>query len=263
MRKLLIASFLFSLLLFPLSCTYDKFDEVEECDNSLMASLADQTSSACGIASGSITAAVIGETAGTPVTFSLNGSSFQDDPEFTDLAAGTYSLTVKQGICTSTLEITLENAEGLKAAAEATPSNCGSASGSISITTTDASGAVSYSLNGGAAQSAPTFTGLAPGNYQIAVTDGIGCQVSLEATILSTVAFAEIESIVTSSCAISGCHAGNVSPDFRVRENILSRSGRIGVRTGNSSMPPPSSGNSLSQSDIDAISCWVADGAPE
>ena len=63
MRKLLIASFLFSLLLFPLSCTYDKFDEVEECDNSLMASLADQTSSACGIASGSITAAVIGETA--------------------------------------------------------------------------------------------------------------------------------------------------------------------------------------------------------
>ena len=172
-------------------------------------------------------------------------------------------MTVKQGICTSTLEITLENAEGLKAAAEATPSNCGSASGSISITTTDASGAVSYSLNGGAAQSAPTFTGLAPGNYQIAVTDGIGCQVSLEATILSTVAFAEIESIVTSSCAISGCHAGNVSPDFRVRENILSRSGRIGVRTGNSSMPPPSSGNSLSQSDIDAISCWVADGAPE
>lgn len=261
MRKLLVASLYFSLLLF--SCTYDKVELEEACEDTPIISLINQTPSACGLASGSITASINGTTPSMITTFSLNGSDFQDEPTFTGLAAGSYTLVSKEGACTASLDFTLENAEGLKATAEATLSNCGTASGSIAVTTTDASGAVSFSLNGGTAQSSSSFTGLAPGNYQVDATDEIGCQVSLEVTILSTVAFAEVEAIVTSSCAISGCHAGNVSPDFRVRENILSRSGRIGVRTGNSSMPPPSSGNSLSQSNIDAIACWIADGAPE
>lgn len=263
MRKLLVACLYFTILLFPLACTYDKVELAEACENAPVISLTNQTSSACGLASGTITAAINGAAPSSLTTFSLNGSDFQDQPTFTGLAAGSYTLISKQGACTASLDFTLENAEGLKASAEATPSDCGTSSGTITVNATDASGAVTFSLNGGTGQSSPVFTGLAPGSYELLALDEIGCEVNLEATILSTTAFAQVESIVTSSCAISGCHAGNVSPDFRVRENILSRSGRIGVRTGNGSMPPPSSGNSLSQSEISAIACWVADGAPE
>jgi hypothetical protein len=263
MRKLLFGFYYFTLLFLPIACTYDQLTVVESCDNNLVVTVAAQTSSACGLASGALTAAITGEASGTPVTYSLNGADFQASPTFNDLSAGSYTLTAQQGACSVTIDVTLENSEGLNATADFMPSDCGTASGSITISASDATGQVTFSIDGGAGQTGPTFTGLAPGRYEVTAEDEIGCRVILEATIPSTVAFAEIEAIVTVSCAISGCHAGNVSPDFRIRENILSRAGRIGSRTGNASMPPPSSGNSLSNQQINDIACWVADGAPE
>ncbi|MFK8162414.1 MAG: hypothetical protein AB8H12_08115 [Lewinella sp.] len=263
MRKLLICFCYCSLLSFSVACTYDKLTVVESCDTNLVITLTDQTPSACGLASGSISLEVSGAVENEPLSYSLNGTDFQPEASFTSLSAGSYTVTAQQGACVSTLEVTLENAEGLNATATAMPSDCGANSGEITVATSDASGAVSFALNGGAAQSGATFSGLAPGDYEVSATDEIGCQVTLEVKILSTVAFAEVQSIVTASCAISGCHAGNVSPDFRVRENILTRAGRIRARTGNASMPPPSSGGSLTTAQINAIECWVADGAPE
>lgn len=263
MKKFLFSFCCLSLLLIPAACTYDQVEVVASCDNDLVITIDEQTPSACGIASGALTVGISGQDAAAPVLYRLNGGTAQESPAFTDLGAGSYSITAQQGVCTATLEVTLENAEGLNAAAEATPSDCGSASGSINLVTADASGEVTFSLNGGTAQSGPTFSGLAPGVYEVVAEDAIGCRIVLEATVLSTVAFAEVEAIVANSCALSGCHAGNVSPDFRVRDNILNRANRILARTGNASMPPPSSGGSLSQAEIDAIACWVADGASE
>jgi hypothetical protein len=263
MRKLLICFCYFSLLTFSVACTYDQLSVVESCDTNLVVTLADQTSSACGLASGSLLLAVSGAVGNEPLSYSLNGADFQSSESFTDLSAGSYTLTARQGTCTTTLDVTLENAEGLNATVSSMPSDCGTTNGEITVATSDASGTVSFALNGGTAQPNPTFSGLAPGIYEVTATDEIGCRVTLEVKILSTVDFAEVQSIVTASCAISGCHAGNVSPDFRVRENILTRAGRIRARTGNASMPPPSSGGSLTAAQINAIDCWVADGAPE
>lgn len=263
MRKQIFRFCLYLSLLASAACTYDQVEVIEVCDNQLILAISDQMPSACGLASGSFVASVSGGAADVALEFSLNGADFQDSPTFTDLAAGSYPLTARQGACIVSLNVTVENSEGLNATATAADSDCGSASGVIMITTSDAAGVVSFSLNGGPSQSSSTFSGLTPGVYEVSATDEIGCVVTLEQTILSTVAFAEIQTIVATSCALSGCHAGNVSPDFRVRENILSRAGRIAVRTGSSSMPPPSSGGSLTQAEIDAIACWVADGAPE
>lgn len=254
---------LYFVLVLPFACTYDQVEVVEECDNQLVLTITEQTPSACGLASGSLTAAVSGGAVGSTAEYSLNGADFQASPSFTDLTAGSFELTVRQGLCTATLEVTVENAEGLNATAAVVASDCGSATGVITITTSDATGTVSFSLDGAPQQATPTFSGLSPGTYEVVVTDEIGCAIALEATILSTVAFSEIQAIVTSSCAVSGCHAGNVSPDFRVQANITGRAGRIAARTGNSSMPPPSSGRTLSQAQIDEIACWVNDGAPE
>ncbi|MEM9928250.1 MAG: hypothetical protein AAF840_00395 [Bacteroidota bacterium] len=263
MQKLIIGIACLLVLLLPAACTYDQLALVETCDNNLIVTITDQTASACGLASGSITASVTGAEAGVPITFSLNGTTPQDLATFTDLAAGSYTLVARQGVCEASVDITLENAEGLNASAEASPADCGTSNGSIFITATDASGAVAYSIDGGTPQTSATFTGLAPGTYNLTAEDEIGCIVTLEVIIPSSVAYAQIEAIVTSSCAISGCHAGNVSPDFRDKATIISRSGRIASRTGNASMPPPSSGIALTQQEIEAIACWVADGAPE
>ncbi|MEL7220732.1 MAG: hypothetical protein AAGJ93_05395 [Bacteroidota bacterium] len=260
MNKWLISlCFLISLLYS--ACTYDQLPGIDVCDNELSLSLLEQTPPACGIASGELVIAVAGEAPGIPITYSLNGAEFKESSTFTDLLAGSYTITAKQGACEAILEVILENAAGLKASADASPSSCGASSGTITINTEDANGQVSFTLDGGAEQTSATFTGLAPGSYQITAIDEIGCQVNLEATVKSDVDFADIKAIVSSSCAISGCHAGNVSPDFRVDDNILNEAQRIGSRTGNRSMPPASSQSSLSDDQIEAIQCWIEDGA--
>ena len=68
--------------------------------------------------------------------------------------------------------------------------------------------------------------------------------------------------IIQADCAVPGCHvAGGQSPNFEVRANIINRADRIRERTSNGTMPPSSSGRSLTGSEIEAIRCWVAQGA--
>ncbi|MEM1358014.1 MAG: hypothetical protein AAGF89_07440 [Bacteroidota bacterium] len=252
------------LLLLTTRCTYDQVVVVATCDNDLVLEVLERIPSSCGIASGSVLMGVSGGSAAAgAISFRIEGLGTQTNPAFTNLAAGAYTLIVEQGACTASLDFTIENAAGLNATAVALPSDCGNASGRIELTTSDGVGSVQFSLEGGPVQTEAVFENLSPGEYQLTATDEIGCEVTLQAKVLSNVAFAEVETIVTTSCAISGCHAGNVSPDFRVRENILGRANRIRARTGNASMPPPSSGGSLTEQQINAIACWVADGAPE
>jgi len=107
------------------------------------------------------------------------------------------------------------------------------------------------------------ITGVEPGLRTVRVTDESGCSIDIEVMVLSDVDYDTIENIVVSSCAVSGCHAGNVSPDFREKSNIIGRASRILSRTANQTMPPRSSGVELTQAEIDAIACWFNDGAPE
>lgn len=259
----LFSSFIFLSLLIS-SCTYDQTVAVATCLEPITLSLIENVPSSCGLSTGSILAEVTGGdvTAGA-ITFSLDGINFQTNSGFGGLVAGAYTLQGLQGPCAVELDFTVENAVGLNATVETMPSACTVPSGSIVIAVSDASGAVSFSLNGGPEQSTNTFLDLSPGEYEVMATDAGGCEVSLSATIVSDVVFTEVETIVTNSCALSGCHAGNVSPDFRDPQNIVSRADRIRARTGNQSMPPSSSGITLTNAQINAIACWVADGAPE
>jgi hypothetical protein len=72
-----------------------------------------------------------------------------------------------------------------------------------------------------------------------------------------------ISPIINSSCAVSGCHVtGRQLPTLETYEQISSNAARIKERTSNGTMPPASSGITLSQEQIDAIACWVEAGAP-
>jgi hypothetical protein len=75
---------------------------------------------------------------------------------------------------------------------------------------------------------------------------------------------ATIAPIISSNCAVSGCHAnGQQIPTLESYNQISMNSGRIKTRTSNGTMPPPGSGMSLTVEEIEAIACWVDSGAPE
>lgn len=72
----------------------------------------------------------------------------------------------------------------------------------------------------------------------------------------------DIQPIMAANCAISDCHVtGGQFPDFTGKENIIAHAGEIRTRTRNQTMPPASSGKSLTNEQIQRITCWVSDGA--
>lgn len=72
----------------------------------------------------------------------------------------------------------------------------------------------------------------------------------------------EIRPLIQANCAFSGCHAaGGTSPELTTFELVQARATDIRHMTQSRQMPPPSSGRSLSQEEIDKIACWVEQGA--
>lgn len=73
-----------------------------------------------------------------------------------------------------------------------------------------------------------------------------------------------IHPIIDANCAISGCHVnGQQLPTLENFTQISSNAAKIKTRTSNGTMPPSTSGKSLSPEEIDAIACWVESGAPD
>jgi len=72
----------------------------------------------------------------------------------------------------------------------------------------------------------------------------------------------DILPIISTHCAIPNCHAdGTAQPTFETYQQIESRASLIKQRTSNGTMPPASSGISLTANEVKKISCWVNNGA--
>jgi uncharacterized membrane protein len=73
-----------------------------------------------------------------------------------------------------------------------------------------------------------------------------------------------IDPIISMNCAVSGCHVnGNQLPALETYEQIAANAETVKGKTSNGTMPPPASGISLSQEEINVIACWVEAGAPQ
>lgn len=258
-QQLLIFMPLVLALLFP-ACTYNSLSFEPDCEDVIVLDLVEVVPSACDQLVGSVEVKVIDETLQN-LEYAIDGTNFQSGGLFENLAAGTYTITARNADCEGSLEVIVQNGEGLNATAISSPASCGDNTGSIQIIPENASGTLSYSLDGGQAQGEAIFVGLAPGTYSLSIEDGIGCVVNLSVDVGIDIEYATIESFINTSCALSGCHAGNVEPDFRVKDNILNNANRIRSRTTAQSMPPSSSGQSLTPAQIEAIQCWVDNGA--
>ncbi|MDR7128722.1 hypothetical protein J2X69_001054 [Algoriphagus sp. 4150] len=75
---------------------------------------------------------------------------------------------------------------------------------------------------------------------------------------------ADIIPILQQNCAVSGCHvAGTGRADFTVADNIIQFASAIRANTQSGTMPPSSSGKSLSAEQKELIFCWVNGGAKD
>jgi hypothetical protein len=90
-----------------------------------------------------------------------------------------------------------------------------------------------------------------------------------EQTCTATISYTtQVKPIIESKCAISGCHNGDNGSDFKWTDfsklQQRAHSGLLKSKVVNHEMPPPESPQGpLTQEQIDIISCWTTQGAPQ
>jgi gliding motility-associated-like protein len=113
-----------------------------------------------------------------PLQFSLNGGPPQASNTFTNLAAGSYLVTVTDAsICSDNLTVVVGTSSTLNnITIDAVNTSCnGASNGSITVDPGTGVTPVVYSINGGPTQSSNVFPNLPAGNYTIGVFDAAGC----------------------------------------------------------------------------------------
>lgn len=108
--------------------------------------------------------------------YSLNGTAFQTVNVFSNIVAGTYTVTVKDAndCVFITNPININEPSPIIVNANAAPIPCHDESTTLSINASGGTGAFQYSLNGSPYQNANSFV-VNGGNYTIMVQDANGC----------------------------------------------------------------------------------------
>lgn len=202
-----------------------------------------------------------------PYDFSLNGGAFQSSATFSSLAAGTYTVTVRdKNACERTVEVTIaafDSSLSMNVTAVAN-TQCLTNNGSISIAATGGQAPYQYQLGTSTFGTTNSFTALKNGVYTASVKDANGCISTQSVTVdrgNTGISYSgEINAILDTNCRLSGCHAsGTGTRDWTNLSNLAANASKIKARTSAKTMPPS---GPLSDSDIAKIACWVDDGAP-
>jgi large repetitive protein len=157
------------------------------------------TQPGCGQTAGSIT---INSPLEPGLTYSFNGTDFQSGTTFSNLAPGTYTVTVMTALgCTSvTANITINAVPTAPAVATVTTvqPTCTTPTGTITVTAPTGTG-ISYSINGGTSwQTGTVFAGLAPGTYTVTTQNTDGCtSVTANITINAVPAAPAVATVTT------------------------------------------------------------------
>ncbi|MBM3412923.1 MAG: hypothetical protein FJY19_06035, partial [Bacteroidetes bacterium] len=146
-----------------------------------LAATATSSAASCGNTNGVITVGV--PSGGTPpYQYSLDGTNWQSSNVFNSLAAGPYTITVRDapGVCTINIPVTIDLAGQLAATIGAAPTACtGVNNGAITISTAAGTGPHTFKLDANPAIQGTlpfTFNNVTAGNHTVVVTDlATGC----------------------------------------------------------------------------------------
>jgi large repetitive protein len=159
----------------------------------------------CGLSNGSLTANASNGT--SPYQFSIDGVNFQNSNVFTNLSAGTYTVTVSDfNNCTDTQTATLTNPDAPTLTVTTMNPTCGNTDGSITINATGGVTPYQYSLDGLNFQAGNTFTNLAANEYTVVVKGSNSCSATQATTLFdpgNNLPQANIQSNLTEGCTNS------------------------------------------------------------
>lgn len=245
------------------NCSEPEVPAIIDCSiSNLLVEFTSSNPTSCSTKDGSIIPVV---TLGNgPYQYNLDGQPFQTASRFDNLGAGIYQLNVKdQNGCERSVSVQLQSPESnLSALMETTDSGCNLQNGAIIIEPNGGVAPFTYRLNNGPATDTNAFFSLPSGTYKVDITDNTGCSTTQTVRVLNGVKFgATIKPIIETNCAFTGCHLEQGNITFAVFANIQVRTADIIARIQSGNMPK--NRPKLNQTDIDAIICWVNDGALE
>ncbi|MFT3911288.1 MAG: gliding motility-associated C-terminal domain-containing protein [Ferruginibacter sp.] len=154
---------------------------------------------------------------GGPFTYTLNpGNVVQiNNPVFTNLASGVYSILISNGTCSQTISnINVLAGAAPAATAVATNTSCPTANnGIITITPPAAGGPFVYTLNPGniVQNNNPVFTGLAPNTYTITFTTAASCNGSIAPNPVIAAGAAPTATAVAVNTSCPGANNGTIT----------------------------------------------------
>ncbi len=156
-----------------------------------------------GSTNGSVTANVSGGTGGYTYNWSNGGTS----GSISNIAAGTYTLTVTDAAnCTSLQSVTVNQPSAISATTSITGATCGQSNGSASVTVSGGTGSYTYNWsNGGTAAS---IINVAAATYTVTITDANNCTAAKTATITGSGSFSVQQMVNNVLC--NGAQTGMV-----------------------------------------------------
>lgn len=130
----------------------------------------------CGNSNGTLTISASGGSGS--ISYSLNGVDFKTDNQFTNLAGGTYTVTVRdQDQCAVSKSVLLKKTVNLQLnQVDVFATTCGRSNGRITANSKEGNGRISYSIDGLTYQFSNTFDSLSSGVYTLSIQDEAGCR---------------------------------------------------------------------------------------
>lgn len=154
----------------------------------------------CSGNTGSFQLTAVGGT--SPIVFDIGNGPTQN-PQFNNLAAGTYTVTATDAVgCTTTKQIVIETeGGGIELAVTLNlAASCELTNGAFTVAATGGNGIITYAL-GNTTNTTGTFTNLSPGQYTVTATAADGCSKTQQVTIQQLAPpVAHIESIEDAIC---------------------------------------------------------------
>jgi len=167
-------------------CAFDVPVTISEAATSLSGSITLQTNVACfGESTGAVT--ITGSGGTLPYEYSLDGGAYQSSGSFSNLSAGSYTITVQDAnLCTFDVPVTITEPGSALSGNIVTQTDVlcfGEATGSVTVAGAGGTPLYEYSLDGGTYQSSGTFNTLSAGNYTVTVQDANLCTFDVPVTI--------------------------------------------------------------------------------